>query len=111
MNFVGLVIHGLSAISVHGEAVGVRLLIATSAMIGLDLLAILGTLGVRLATNWAIPGWATTALGVLLIVLLQATLFLIVACFMILAGRHASGFIPLRDHAHFVGDERAAYQR
>ena len=40
MNFVALVIHGLSAISVYSDAIGVRLLIATLAMIGLDLAAL-----------------------------------------------------------------------
>ena len=29
MDFVGLVIHGLSALSVHGERIGVRLIVAT----------------------------------------------------------------------------------
>ena len=111
MNFVNLVIHGLSAISVYSDAIGVRLLIATSAMIGLDLFALLVTLAVRLTTDLAIPGWATVAFGVLLIILLQATMFLFVFSFMILAGRNAASFLPLRDYAYFVGSERVAYRR
>jgi polyisoprenyl-phosphate glycosyltransferase len=103
MNFVGLVIHGLSAVSVYGDAIGVRLMIATAAMIGLTLLALAATVVVRLTTSLAIPGWATTAFGVLLIVLLQAILFLVVSSFMVLAGRTAPGFLPKRDYVHFVG--------
>ena len=111
MNFVKLVIHGLSAISVYSDAIGVRLLLATLAMIGLDLVALAVTLAVRLTTDLAIPGWATTAFGVLLIILLQATMFLFVFSFMILAGRNAASFLPLRDYAYFVGTERVVYQR
>ena len=111
MNFVKLVIHGLSAISVYSDAIGVRLLLATLAMIGLDLSALAVTLVVRLTTNLAIPGWTTTAFGVLLIILLQATMFLFVFSFMILAGRNAASFLPLRDYAYFVGTERVAYQK
>lgn len=111
MNFVSLVIHGLSAISVYSDVIGVRLLIATSAMIGLDLLALAVTVVVRLTTDLAIPGWTTTAFGVLLIILLQATMFLFVFSFMILAGRNSASFLPLRDYAYFVGSERVAYRR
>jgi glycosyltransferase involved in cell wall biosynthesis len=111
MNFVSLVIHGLSAISVYSDAIGVRLLIATLAMIGMDLAALATTLAVRLTTDLAIPGWATTAFGVLLIILLQATMFLFVFSFMILAGRNAASFLPLRDYSYFVASERVAYQQ
>ncbi len=111
MNFVGLVIHGLSAISVYSDTIGVRLMIATSGLIGLDVAALLLTLGVRLTTNLAIPGWATTVFGVLLILLMQATLFLFVFSFMILAGRNAASFLPIRDYIHFVGSREEAYRR
>jgi glycosyltransferase involved in cell wall biosynthesis len=111
MNFVKLVIHGLSAISVYSDVIGVRLLLATLAMIGLDLVALALTVAIRLMTNLAILGWATTAFGVLLIILLQATMFLFVFSFMILAGRNAASFLPLRDYAYFVGTERVVYQK
>ena len=38
-------------------------------------------------------------------------MFLFVFSFMILAGRNAASFLPLRDYAYFVGSERVAYQR
>jgi glycosyltransferase involved in cell wall biosynthesis len=111
MNFVKLVIHGLSAISVYSDAIGVRLLLATVGMIGLDLAALAMTVAARLTTDLAVPGWAITAFGVLLIILLQATMFLVVFSFMILAGRNAASFLPLRDYAYFVGTERAVYRK
>ncbi len=111
MNFVGLVIHGLSAVSVYSDTIGVRLMIATLVMIGLDVLALVVTSVIRLTTDLAIPGWATTAFGVLLIILLQATLFLVVFSFMILAGRHSASFLPRRDYIHFVGSKDEVYRR
>lgn len=111
MNFVGLVIHGLSAVSVYSDTIGVRLILATLAMIGLDLVALALTVAIRLTTDLAVPGWATTAFGVGLIILLQATLFLAVFSFMILAGRNAAGFLPRRDYAHFVGSTEEVYRR
>ena len=111
MNFVGLVIHGLSAISVYSDVIGVRLLISTLGMIAATLLGLAGTVAVRLTTDLAIPGWATTAFGVLLIILLQATLFLIVFSCMILAGRNSAAFLPSRDYGHFVGSREEICRR
>ena len=111
MNFVGLVIHGLSAVSVYSDTIGVRLLLATLGMIGLVVLALAVTLAIRLSTDLAIPGWATTVFGVLLIILLQATLFLFVFSFMILAGRNSASFLPRRDYIYFVGSKEEVYRR
>lgn len=55
MNFVALVSHGLSAISVFGEVVGVRLLIGSLAGSLLAGLAIVVVATIRLFTNWALP--------------------------------------------------------
>ena len=111
MNFVGLVAHGLSAMSVFGDVIGVRLLLATTGLIVLVGLALVATTLVRLLTALAIPGWATTMFGVLLILLFQATLFLFVFSFMILAGRNSAGFLPRRDYVHFVGSRREVFRR
>lgn len=102
MNFVSLVIHGLSAISVHADVVGVRLLIATSAVILVALAGLAATVAIRLCTTLAIPGWATSAAGLLLIVLLQAVMFSIVFCFIILNNRQGTTVLPLRDYKYFV---------
>ena len=75
MSFVGLVIHGLSAISVHADVVGVRLLIASLTGILLAAAGLAAIVAVRLLTTLAIPGWATSAAGLLAVVLLQLVLF------------------------------------
>jgi hypothetical protein len=106
MDFVRLVAHGLSAISVHGEIVGVRLLVATLGLMALALAGLVATVTIRLATDWAIPGWATSAIGSLVLVLLQAAMFCVVFSFLILGGRQGSSFLPARDYAHYVGAVR-----
>jgi hypothetical protein len=110
MNFVNLVIHGLSAISVYGDTIGVRLLMATALLISLTLTGLGCVGGVRAMTDLAIPGWATFTAGILLIVLLQAIMFTFGFCFIILSGRQAASFLPLRDYAYYVYSVKLVYQ-
>ncbi len=111
MNFVALVTHGLSAISVFGDIVGVRLLIGS--LVG----SILATIGivvvviVRLFTNQAIPGWATFAAGILAIILVQLITIATIFTFFMLSSRTNLGFVPIRDYALFVGKVRDIYRR
>jgi glycosyltransferase involved in cell wall biosynthesis len=102
MNYVSLVAHGLSAISVFADLVGVRLLVLTLPMIALTVLGMALTVYLRAATPLAIPGWATTAVGVLAILLFQGVMFAMVFIFMVLGGRSGSNFLPLRDYPPFI---------
>ncbi|HVQ36647.1 MAG TPA: glycosyltransferase, partial [Pyrinomonadaceae bacterium] len=63
MNYVQLVVHGLSAISIYGDVIGVRALMATVMLALLSLVLILAAIVVRSATDLAIPGWATYVVG------------------------------------------------
>ena len=110
MNFVALVTHGLSAISVFGDIVGVRLLIGS--LVG-SLLAIVGILVVimiRLFTNQAIPGWATYATGILAIILVQFITIATSFTFMILSTRTNLGFVPVRDYGLFIAEVMEIYR-
>ena len=111
MNFVRLVIHGLSALSVFSDVIGVRMMIIAMLLIGAGLTSLAITVGIRLFTALAIPDWATTAFGFLFVLLLQAVMFLVVFCFMILAGRNGSSFLPVRDYVYFVGRYQTLYPR
>lgn len=111
MNFVGLVIHGLSAISVHSEVVGVRLLVTTFLLILLAVAGLCSVVGVRLLTDLAIPGWATYSAGILVVVLLQAVMFSLAFSFLILGARQGSTFLPLRDYSYFVGAVHAIHPK
>jgi hypothetical protein len=103
MNVVALVAHGLSAISVQSEIVGVRLVVMALVIAVFASLGLLTTFLVRLLTDLAIPGWATYTAGILTLILFQALLSATVFSFMILAGRQGTTFLPLRDYRFYVG--------
>jgi len=107
MDFVGLVTHGLSAISVFGDVVGVRLLLVSIVLAGSALGGIVGGVAIRLATNWAIPGWATLAVGLSMVLLAIAIMMMFVFSFVVLGSRQSLGFIPCRDYALFVEEVRS----
>lgn len=102
MNFVSLVSHGLSAISVFGDVVGVRLLIASLLGFALAGIGIVSVVAIRVFTNWAIPGWATYATGVLAIIMIQFITIAASFTFFVLSSRTNLGFVPLRDYSLFV---------
>lgn len=102
MNFTSLLAHGLSAISVFSDVVGLRLLVMAGALGGFAALGIVAAAAIRIFTPLAIPGWATTVAGTLLVVILQAFLMAVVFVFLILQGRNQYGFLPIRDYGYFV---------
>ncbi len=103
MNFVSLVTHGLSAISVYSDVVGVRLLVMSIILAILTLAGMVGAVLVRLATNLAIPGWASYTVGILLVLFVQAIMSAFVFSFVILGSRHGTTFLPRRDYSFFIG--------
>ncbi len=109
MNFISLLVHGLSAISVFGEVVGTRTLIAASGLSALLIGVIATVVAIRLFTDLAVPGWATYTIGLLLVlfVLILSTTsnFLL----FVLGSRNTASFIPLRDCSLFIHDIKRAY--
>jgi polyisoprenyl-phosphate glycosyltransferase len=103
MNFVSLVTHGLSAISVYSDVVGVRLLVMSITLAFLTLVGMLGAVLVRLLTDLAIPGWASYTVGILLVLFVQAIMAAFVFSFVILGSRHGTTFLPRRDYSFFIG--------
>lgn len=102
MNFSSLVTHGLSAISVYGEMVGVRLLMASCVLIGVTMAGLFGVIAVRLFTNLAIPGWTSYLVVALVSLILQAFIISLSFIFLVLVGRNSTNFLPNRDYHHFV---------
>lgn len=111
MNFVSLVTHGLSAISVYGDAVGVRLLIGTGGLILFSFVAILVVVVVRFVTDLAIPGWATYVVALLLIFLMQAVTLSLFFIFLILNNRDNASFLPERDYGFFIQAVQEIYSK
>lgn len=106
MGFLSLVIHGLSSMSVYADLLSARLLLASSLLIVMASLGIVGAVAIRLFTRLAIPGWATYTAGLLLVILLQMIMFSAVLGFVILNSRQGTTVIPARDYRHFVWHAR-----
>jgi hypothetical protein len=102
MSFVSLVSHGLSAMSVYSEEIGVRLLIAASLLVALAGTGLVAVVAIRLLTGLAIPGWATSAAVGLGSLVVNGLLLCLAFSFLVLRGRNASQFVPLRDYSYFI---------
>jgi polyisoprenyl-phosphate glycosyltransferase len=109
MSLVALVVHGLSAMAVFGDRIGVRLLILVSIGMSLVSVALISVIGIRLLTNLAIPGWATYVTGILLVILIQMLMIVLVFAFVILTGRNTVSIIPSRDYIHIADTVRRVY--
>jgi hypothetical protein len=111
MNFTSLVIHGLSAISVHSEVVGVRMLCATLFLTFFSLVAVAVVVAVRLFTDLAVPGWATYVTAFLAVILLQSVTLSFFFSFIVLNGRQNATFLPERDYHYFIAGEHVIFER
>ena len=111
MNFVSLVIHGLSAISVYSEIVGTRVLFASVGINVFLFFALMFIFSIRFFTDLAIPGWTTYSSGILLIIFLQILATTISFLFFILNGRNVDAFLPIRDHSFFIQEIKRIFTR
>jgi glycosyltransferase involved in cell wall biosynthesis len=111
MNFVSLVVHGLSALFANQEVVGTRLLVLMLAATLSLSLGIGAVVGVRLLTHLAIPGWATSTMGLLLILVSQSLIAAFLMIFSIMTERNHLGFLPIRDYSHFIRQESTLFSR
>ncbi|MCF0057867.1 glycosyltransferase [Dyadobacter sp. CY356] len=101
MNFVSLVLHGLSTISVLVDTTAVRILIFSIFMSGLAVAFIIVILFLKLIGN-ATPGWASTLGSTLIILMLQSFLISLFLVFMVLQYRSQQHFIPAIHYRDFV---------
>jgi glycosyltransferase involved in cell wall biosynthesis len=111
MNFTSLVIHGLSAISVHSEVVGVRMLYATLSLTMASLILVAVVVAIRLFTEMAVPGWATYVTAFLAVILLQSVTLSFFFSFIVLSGRENATFLPERDYHYFIAGELTIFER
>ncbi len=102
MNFPSLVTHGLAAISVFSAQVGARMLIVLGTLILFFGLLFVAVLLIRAVTTLAIPGWATNAAGLLVLLTLQLLSLAGAFVFLVLLGRSGAKTIPLRDYGLFL---------
>jgi hypothetical protein len=114
MNFVSLLIHGLSALAVFSDEIFARMLVTSAGITALATAMAVTAIVVRLATNLAVPGWTTTVVGISLVLLSEALVFAMMASLMMLQGRSAVRFVPSEHASVFLAEtlklhERAGY--
>jgi hypothetical protein len=107
MNWTALIAHGLSAMSVYIDVVFVRILFGALIVAGMTLLGIIASVAIRFVTSLAIPGWTTTVVGVLSLLLMQVLVLVVPMLLLVLAGRNSRPIVPFADASIFV----AARQR
>lgn len=103
MGFTNLFLHGLGATAVFIEVIAGRLLLFSLVLIGFSLLAIIALVGLRTFTDLAIPGWTSTVVSAMLIVLLQSFLLSLFTIFLYLSSQSQRKFIPARHYKDYTG--------
>ena len=104
MNFSGLILHGLGAMSVFIELIFTRILFFLIVFISVLLLIGLVVIIIKLFTTLAIPGWTSNVAGVLTLAILQAIIIILVSAFIVLNSRSTKLFIPAKDSHHFIAE-------
>ena len=102
MNFVSLIMHGLSAVSVLMDTTAVRLVLFCVVMVAASVLGIGVVVYLKLFTQAAVPGWTSYLVFSFLIVILQAFLISLLLVFIVLSYRTKIQFIPARQYHDFV---------
>ena len=102
MNFTALVAHGLRALSVHSELIGVRLMVLTLVLVAVLTTAALIVLGMWMVAPSSVPEWALPLTIVLGLLLGQTVASAVLFVFLVLHGRSQPLFIPIRDYVYFV---------
>jgi glycosyltransferase involved in cell wall biosynthesis len=104
MNFVALLLHGLSAFFVYGEIVGARLLVGIAIALIFEIALIALGIAINLTTQFSIVALALYVGLVLGLVLLQAIPVALILVFTVIGSRANVGFLPIRDCPYFVRD-------
>lgn len=109
MNFTSLIIHGLSAISVFANIVGVRLLLFSIFMFFTTLVMLAVIILVKATSLILIPSWLFLSIIFFLFFLLLMTIGCFAMVFIILMSRYNLNFIPKRDCKQYIGTTKRIY--
>jgi glycosyltransferase involved in cell wall biosynthesis len=111
LNFVALVVHGLSALACYGEIIGVRMIFLSGLFFALGLLALALLVSLKLWTDLPVPGWTSIYLGLILVVILQVATLVSNFTMQIISQRSTQPFLPARDYSWFVAGLTSLYPR
>ena len=108
MNFIGLLLHGLSAFFVYGDIVGARLLVGIALALVAEIALAAAGIGARLTTTLGLAAYLALILGILLLQAIPTALILV---FTVIGSRANAGFLPIRDCPHFVDRVQNIFSR
>lgn len=93
MNFAGLVLHGLRALMIFADFVLVRLGLASLFVIGILAIVIFSTIFLK-SIGMATPGWFSIALGMLILLLIQISAFVLM---FLMTSRHQEDHVSQKN--------------
>ncbi|UBM58130.1 glycosyltransferase family 2 protein [Marinilongibacter aquaticus] len=102
MNFVSLILHGMSAVAVFLDTVAVRLAIFAGMLIFFGISGIAVILFMKIVLQMATPGWASNLASAFFIIVLQGFFISIFMVFTVLSYRSNRHFIPSVDYKIFI---------
>lgn len=102
MNFVSLVLHGMSTVAVFLDTTAVRIMLFSIVMIGFSLLGIGVVMELKFVAHVASPGWASSLASAFFIIVLQAFFISLFLVFTVLSYRSNKHFIPMTDYPPFI---------
>jgi glycosyltransferase involved in cell wall biosynthesis len=107
MNFVSLIVHGLSGISVYADAIFVRMLLLTIFLVSFAGVTIATVLFLRIFhPQYATPGWATTVSFGMIIILMQVFFTTISSILMLLNNRVQRLVLPILEYRPYIASRR-----
>jgi glycosyltransferase involved in cell wall biosynthesis len=107
MNYSSLILHGLKAISVYSENIGIRALIISFLLSAISLFFL--SISLLMPNNTLINGFKENLVIICSLILIISIILLTVVLFFtlfILHGRSSMNFIPERDYKYFVYNEK-----
>lgn len=111
MNFLSLVMHGIGTMAVYSDIITVRLMLGTLAVSAIILFGILWVLFEKLFTDLAIRGWATSAVGLLVVILVQAVMVFTTSAFSMMNAQNTKVIVPKIDAQNYVKARRKVCHR
>ena len=106
MNFIGLLLHGLSAFFVYGDIVGARLLVGIAIALLVQTVVVIAGLSIYLTESLGPVGLAAVIAGILGIFLIQTIPVALILVFTVVGSRATIGVVPLRDCPYFISGVR-----
>lgn len=102
MNPGNLVLLGFSAISVYSDMALLRVLIVTLLFSLVAVGGIAVTLFIKFFTGLAIPGWASSVVGSMAIIIVQCLVVSVSLLFVVLSSRSQGGFVVARRYNEYL---------